>query len=825
MNAADMNRMTAAAAQAAAPQYPSAGGVPGEIPPPVFGDQLPNLSSPQDLEWNQAVQLPPGSPGVVPTDSPVSGQALTATDVAGSGPMSGASSYGIEGNRYIYTYDDDPEILAGGPLGTTNADATQQGPGTGTPGQVPLQTDDADLGGAGVSVQSGYGLTWMTGASGDGAAATGAAASGLSATPPSQILVGPDDLKIDPSLVTDAINSLSPVTPVVADTVPSPLTPSQAEIDNSMTGDTNNKSVGDLWSGRPATPPSVSPNPGPGPSTPATGAMPGETTPVAPAPQPIPVPVPQPAPEPVPVPQPSPNPEPVAPSPGSPPAPEASAPRMLTPSPWVSASLVNIGSANTDRWLTPHGAAEFYTGDYSQYLHPGRDSGNSLVDPTVSNWMKTDERYIAFQQLTQQGDTPQVRGQFIKSLGQAGVTLNHSQVSLQPVGVGDTPATLTAQILHQLGPAVQLGYKNSPEFQRELAQKVQGRKPGDMIDISPEFDAAQSLAQDRAEAVPGSYYGKLINDPLKPSDGVVTRFVRSAAADMSLNNILRNDTLAPPALQWLGGFRHGVDVANITLTAVDGVGLATKAVSVAPTAFRMTMDLGRGILTNGREAAQATAATIKQWILSGQRVGAFAARTVAADAKLPKAPTAPSNIVRNVDAPVGNANAVAQPSAYTAIRFGHNGAVYAKLPAPSNPNVMRWQRMNGTGLSNRDIYMGGTPSKDSGVGLQVQSRMRAAGSLIGNGENRVVLGSDGNWYPIAQTDMGHIDAAVDYWNNEGRFFGPRSPNVRSFMNNPDNYMLEPSSINRRNGASMGKTYLPPATDAEKIQFFDLDGLE
>lgn len=327
MNAADMNRMTAAAAQAAAPQYPSAGGAPGEIPPPVFGDQLPNLSSPQDLEWNQAVQLPSGSPGVVPTDSPVSGQALTATDVAGSGPVSGASSYGIEGNRYIYTYDDDPEILAGGPLGTTNADATQQGPGTGTPGQVPLQTDDADLGGAGVSVQSGYGLTWMTGASGDGAAATGAAASGLSATPPSQILVGPDDLKIDPSLVTDAINSLSPVMPVVADTVPSPLTPSQAEIDNSMTGDTNNKSVGDLWSGRPATPPSVSPNPGPGPSTPATGAMPGETTPVAPAPQPIPVP--QPAPEPVPEPMPAPVPVPQptpAPVPSPTPNPQPSSP-------------------------------------------------------------------------------------------------------------------------------------------------------------------------------------------------------------------------------------------------------------------------------------------------------------------------------------------------------------------------------------------------------------------------------------------------------------------------------------------------------------------
>lgn len=102
--------------------------------------------------------------------------------------------------------------------------------------------------------------------------------------------------------------------------------------------------------------------------------------------------------------------------------------------------------------------------------------------------------------------------------------------------------------------------------------------------------------------------------------------------------------------------------------------------------------------------------------------------------------------------------------------------------------------------------------------------MRLSGDLVGEGADRMILGSDGNWYPIAQTDMGHVQAAVDFWNNEGRFYGPRSPEVRDFMTDPNNYWLEPSSINRSNGASMGRSYLPPATPAEQVQFFGIDDI-
>jgi len=161
------------------------------------------------------------------------------------------------------------------------------------------------------------------------------------------------------------------------------------------------------------------------------------------------------------------------------------------------------------------------------------------------------------------------------------------------------------------------------------------------------------------------------------------------------------------------------------------------------------------------------------------------------------------------------------PGEYTPIRFGQRGEVYAKLPAPSNPEVMRWQRMSGNGGSNRDTFMGATPDRESGVGLEVQKQMREAGALVGEGVDRMVLGSDEKWYPISATDMGHKIAAVEYWNNVGRNFGPRSPEVRAFMNDANNYWLEPSSINRSNGASMGLTYLPPATAAERAEFFSI----
>lgn len=57
--------------------------------------------------------------------------------------------------------------------------------------------------------------------------------------------------------------------------------------------------------------------------------------------------------------------------------------------------------------------------------------------------------------------------------------------------------------------------------------------------------------------------------------------------------------------------------------------------------------------------------------------------------------------------------------------------------------------------------------------------------------------------------MSHKRDAVEYWNNEGEYTGAKSPEVREFMKNPDNYYLEHYKYNRSQGASLGLTYDPP----------------
>ncbi|CAM2070369.1 DUF4150 domain-containing protein [Sulfidibacter corallicola] len=115
--------------------------------------------------------------------------------------------------------------------------------------------------------------------------------------------------------------------------------------------------------------------------------------------------------------------------------------------------------------------------------------------------------------------------------------------------------------------------------------------------------------------------------------------------------------------------------------------------------------------------------------------------------------------------------------------------------------------------SKREQYMGRTPGKKSRTGREVQERMAAEGKLreLPDG-TKEVLGPDGKWYPIDETDMGHLRDAVEYWNTEGYQYGAKSQEVRDFMLDPDNYELEPSSINRSRGATLGQTqrYRDPA---------------
>lgn len=119
--------------------------------------------------------------------------------------------------------------------------------------------------------------------------------------------------------------------------------------------------------------------------------------------------------------------------------------------------------------------------------------------------------------------------------------------------------------------------------------------------------------------------------------------------------------------------------------------------------------------------------------------------------------------------------------------------------------------------SSRDTYMGGTPDKFSRTGLAVVERMRGEGRIMGEGSltrgnpNDLMLrAEDGTLTRIDHTvDMAHRTDAVTWWNETGRFTGAKSPTVREFMLDPNNYELQPRSINRSEGASLGETYQPP----------------
>ena len=116
---------------------------------------------------------------------------------------------------------------------------------------------------------------------------------------------------------------------------------------------------------------------------------------------------------------------------------------------------------------------------------------------------------------------------------------------------------------------------------------------------------------------------------------------------------------------------------------------------------------------------------------------------------------------------------------------------------------------------NRRNTVGRTPGKNSATGRAVQERMRAEEKLRGYGDNMEFLSEqDGQWYPVSEADMSHVHDAVTWWNRLGRLYGPLSPQVRSWMKNPNVYCLEYFRYNRSDGARLahqGVRYLPPPT--------------
>lgn len=140
----------------------------------------------------------------------------------------------------------------------------------------------------------------------------------------------------------------------------------------------------------------------------------------------------------------------------------------------------------------------------------------------------------------------------------------------------------------------------------------------------------------------------------------------------------------------------------------------------------------------------------------------------------------------------------------------------------------------------RKKYVGSTPSKYSDVGKHVLERMYEEDpSQIKNMpkggpedwskedlKNVDVRGEDGKFYDYDECDMGHypIDAVV-YWNNVGRFYGPKAPEVREWMNDPNIYILQPGVLNQGDGRIMGAsgiTYQPPVKLPDGVDMHEIE---
>ncbi len=112
----------------------------------------------------------------------------------------------------------------------------------------------------------------------------------------------------------------------------------------------------------------------------------------------------------------------------------------------------------------------------------------------------------------------------------------------------------------------------------------------------------------------------------------------------------------------------------------------------------------------------------------------------------------------------------------------------------------------------RDRYLGDTPGKASATGRRVIARYENARPM----KIRTVSGvvevewKSTTWHPLLDCDMSHHpEDAVDYWNRAGRHTGPKSSEVRAWMLDAANYILEPAAVNRSRGSANNSRYQPP----------------
>jgi hypothetical protein len=158
---------------------------------------------------------------------------------------------------------------------------------------------------------------------------------------------------------------------------------------------------------------------------------------------------------------------------------------------------------------------------------------------------------------------------------------------------------------------------------------------------------------------------------------------------------------------------------------------------------------------------------------------------------------------------VGDAARAEQAVARESEQLAKTGEVAAQggKKAPKGGGV----RIEKPPMSLREEYLGRTPGKGSKTGKEVIERMRKEGKIREGLKGTEFQASNGKWYPLEKADMAHKVDAVTWWNETGRQYGARTPEVRKWMLDSNNYTLEHFSKNRSLGAVLGQTqrYLPP----------------
>jgi hypothetical protein len=149
-------------------------------------------------------------------------------------------------------------------------------------------------------------------------------------------------------------------------------------------------------------------------------------------------------------------------------------------------------------------------------------------------------------------------------------------------------------------------------------------------------------------------------------------------------------------------------------------------------------------------------------------------------------------------------------STVAAITTGYRSEMLGAYAQYSSYNLYLKQQIEPYLKVSRQQVMGGTPQKKSPTGRAViQEGINNGTVKTINGKQFFLSPTDNKWYPIKEADMSHRTDCVTWWNNIAYKFGEKSPEVRDFMLNPNNYYLEHFKWNRSSGAQIRETYCSP----------------